>query len=461
MNFIAILLGIGCVGGLGIYTAGSLAKKEAEVALKLMCEGKKETLDSIFHGVEQSVSLAVQQATAELDAHGRVEIDDDYTEHMWGLFGNIASNTEGAVSYYLRYNPELAGPTAGFFWSKEKGEEAFCEYECTDLSAYEKDDLEHVGWYYLPVEAGTALWIEPYENRNNDMFMCSYATPFYDEGQLIGVIGIDIDIEQIMGMVNESNVYTTGFGYLINAEGQIVYHDDYISGETRPEVSAEAYEYEMVLDNGLILVMNVSKDEVYSIRNSLIRSIALCAVVSLLACCIFTVWLTSRINHVAYRDSLTGIRNVTAYKEQVEALETKMKNGYSNFGVIALDTNGLKIINDQYGHEAGDGLLIGATRLICSVFKHSPVFRTGGDEFTVILEGLDYQNREQLLEQLAEDMQHAFFEYQGEKFPIEIAKGMATCRPNVDTDYAQIYKRADDAMYIDKARMKAEKMETS
>jgi len=55
------------------------------------------------------------------------------------------------------------------------------------------------------------------------------------------------------------------------------------------------------------------------------------------------------------------------------------------FGVIGCDVNGLKKINDTLGHKAGDEYICAACKMLCEYFKHSPVFRIGGDEFVVIL----------------------------------------------------------------------------
>lgn len=60
--------------------------------------------------------------------------------------------------------------------------------------------------------------------------------------------------------------------------------------------------------------------------------------------------------------------------------------------------NDLKKVNDFYGHDAGDRHILSAKKLICDVFKHSPVYRIGGDEFTVILTGTDYENGIELLQ---------------------------------------------------------------
>lgn len=74
----------------------------------------------------------------------------------------------------------------------------------------------------------------------------------------------------------------------------------------------------------------------------------------------------------------------------------------SLFAIVACDVNGLKHVNDKQGHKAGDEYIRSAGRMRRSLFMHSPVFRTGVDEFAVILTGRDYENREAIMKALHE-----------------------------------------------------------
>ena len=154
---------------------------------------------------------------------------------------------------------------------------------------------------------------------------------------------------------------------------------------------------------------------------------------------------------LAYRDSLTGVKSYNAYVEAEQQVNERIASGKLNeFGVIVFDVNGLKQMNDTQGHDAGDCLLQDASRLICTRFKHSPVFRIGGDEFVALLEGEDYQNRLSLL---------ADFETQAEinlrKGATVVASGLATFRPEEDKSYRQVFERADARMYDRKGMLKA------
>ena len=101
---------------------------------------------------------------------------------------------------------------------------------------------------------------------------------------------------------------------------------------------------------------------------------------------------------MAYTDSLTGVNNSHAYIEAEEEIDSIMAEGWmQDFGLVVFDINGLKYINDTRGHEAGDELIIDAANLITESFPGSPVYRIGGDEFVLFLEGENFKNRGSLL----------------------------------------------------------------
>ncbi|MBQ2083269.1 MAG: GGDEF domain-containing protein, partial [Lachnospiraceae bacterium] len=152
-------------------------------------------------------------------------------------------------------------------------------------------------------------------------------------------------------------------------------------------------------------------------------------------------------NERARRDELTGTKNKTAYKEFVEVLQESIeKNRCHPFAIIICDINDLKHINDTKGHKAGDDYIRVAGRMVCRTFVHSPVFRFGGDEFVIILNGDDYQNRAELLAKLRKDVIANLYNDEG---PI-LATGMATYDPEDDECYASVFERADSRMYVDK-----------
>lgn len=152
-------------------------------------------------------------------------------------------------------------------------------------------------------------------------------------------------------------------------------------------------------------------------------------------------------------DELTGVRNKNAFKEYSESIDDKIKNGdkdYS-FGLILCDMNDLKLMNDTRGHNFGDEAIQRASRIICNIFTHSPVFRIGGDEFVVILSGEDYKNRKKLLEKL---MNESLENKKSRSGPV-IAAGMSVYKPDSDKSFSRVFNRADKLMYKNKKELKS------
>ncbi len=111
------------------------------------------------------------------------------------------------------------------------------------------------------------------------------------------------------------------------------------------------------------------------------------------------------------------------------------------------DLNGLKQVNDTYGHQEGDRFIKKGCEIICRIFKHSPVFRVGGDEFAVIAQGYDYLNIDSLMLRLRKQN----IKNQIRK-DVVIAGGFS--RYMGGEKVADVYKRADEEMYKNKKELK-------
>ena len=162
----------------------------------------------------------------------------------------------------------------------------------------------------------------------------------------------------------------------------------------------------------------------------------------------------SKMSGYAYRDSMTGVKNKRAYEEAAAKMDEYIAEGNTEFAVMVLDVNDLKDTNDRFGHSQGDELLRQVSDSISGVYKHSPVFRIGGDEFVIILERGDYENREDLLVQLDTEVRRRNAQ-NNLPFIVSAAKGMAVYDREKDTSFEDVFGRADNAMYADKKIVKA------
>ncbi len=163
-------------------------------------------------------------------------------------------------------------------------------------------------------------------------------------------------------------------------------------------------------------------------------------------------------NELAHKDSLTGIRNRLAYDKEVIRIDCELQDGKHEFGIAMVDLNFLKVINDTHGHKYGNIAIITLCQMICEIFRHSPVFRIGGDEFAVILKNHDYNNIDALvkkfnrqIELLREDESLQPWEQ------VSAAIGYAVFDPYSDHCVEDVFKRADFNMYERKKEMKAQR----
>lgn len=175
--------------------------------------------------------------------------------------------------------------------------EDFYEVEPTDFSMYEPTDYAHVGWYYLPVENKAPLWMSPYLNENVNVYMISYVVPIYaEDGTSIGIIGMDIDFNQVTKIVDSVSIYDTGYAFLTDSNGMITHHKDLELGQnlgdlggTTGNVAAKIaagegestlleYTYNNIgkqlvytsLNNGMRFVLTAPDKEIRSTTNTLV-----------------------------------------------------------------------------------------------------------------------------------------------------------------------------------------------
>ena len=153
---------------------------------------------------------------------------------------------------------------------------------------------------------------------------------------------------------------------------------------------------------------------------------------------------------MAYTDPLTGVKSKRAYLDVRKQIEQKIENNtIKEFAIAVFDVNGLKEVNDHFGHDIGDQHIIGASNLICNILKHSPVFRIGGDEFVAILEGNDFEERHALISDF-----NSQIEENARTDKVVVSVGLSAYKQNAGATFASVFKQADENMYKRKAILK-------
>ncbi len=162
------------------------------------------------------------------------------------------------------------------------------------------------------------------------------------------------------------------------------------------------------------------------------------------------------LNEQVFIDSLTHVRNKGAFSLAVEELQEQINNGSidPNFAMGEFDCDGLKRINDQYGHDKGDLYIQKACNTISDVFKRSPVYRVGGDEFFIILRHEDFHNIDFLLERFDKVVEEINASADEPWEQVYLSKGFAIYNPAEDNIVQKIMQRADMMMYENKRERK-------
>lgn len=496
------------IGGLSIYEVDNFVQSQTGNLVRTTCEKDATQINEIFGGMEKSVHMMESYVLGFINSKTDIRIAENQVEiinRSDEMFVDVAKNTEGAVAYYFRFATELSHSRSGLFYSKVKGKDGFIRFETTDISLYEKDDVEHVGWYWQPYEAGKPIWMLPYYNKNNDILMISYVVPMYYEDEFIGVVGMDFDYTVLTDRIHKMKIYDNGFAHL-EFKGADLYNADHLE-DSKVHINPEKYlSVSKELKNGMTLVLSASYDDIRHIRYDIGFKILFVVLVLSVFFSLIVIFIVRRIVYplkkltdaagklsnrdynveivqsdtyeikllrdafenmtmhlrehekmqhlLAYRDTLTGLRNTNSYWAWITDFDQEIKNKEIVFGVMVFDINYLKETNDKYGHDVGNKLIVSAAKTISVIFKRSPVFRIGGDEFLAILQNRDLVDLEELLKKFDEECLSQSIETDEENIPISIAKGFAMYDSEKDSSFIDVFNKADDAMYENKREIK-------
>lgn len=218
---------------LSISNSRVLSNASAENELVLTCSNTGGEINALISRIEQSVDTLSDIAMGQLDFNkfkSNRSYVEQYTDGLLEDFFTFAEHTDGAITAYIRYNPEFTEPTSGIFLTRNDTQSEFESVTPTDFSMYEPDDLAHVGWYYIPVANKAPLWMDPYLNENINVYMISYVVPLYVDGTSVGIIGMDIDFGQLTGLADSTVAFDTGYSFIVSSAGNVLYHKEIPSG---------------------------------------------------------------------------------------------------------------------------------------------------------------------------------------------------------------------------------------
>ncbi len=164
----------------------------------------------------------------------------------------------------------------------------------------------------------------------------------------------------------------------------------------------------------------------------------------------------AELKRIVAHDSLTGALSVVEFNERVKYFLSlfkrfSFKNGDKRcFSVVFIDINKFKDINDTYGHEAGDNILINFTTFLKEQLRESDIVaRKSGDEFLIFLEGSNFESSWEIMSNIKSRLKHNQLSTGDEDIEIEISFGVASTSEEI-SDIKKLITTADRRMYKQK-----------
>ena len=465
---------------IAVFNYDRIVENDSRQIMQLMCSEKRQVIDEKLLNIEQGVHTLYHFALNQIETTDDIwQDEEEFDEHisrMRALIDTTATYTDGAVSVYYRLDAGIRGPKQGVWLIKEESGD-FVEADMTDISMYDKDDVEHVGWYYVPIANGKETWMNPYYNQNMDEEIISYVIPIFIDEKTIGVVGMDIATKLLYENTKNVTVYDSGYAFLMDSKGEFVYHPD-MKGNTISEEfnmqhtylyeksilsvenqSVENYRWNdtdkrltaQKLRNGMIFTVCVTEQEIKQPQQKTLIDSVLVILCVLTGYIFVTISVIKAMVKLMYTDTMTRVGNKAAYVECVDALYKRIKNNEKFiFTVVVVDINELKKVNDTYGHEYGDILIQNAASVLKTVWNRKYIYRIGGDEFAVVCSDVEKETTEKQMQILEEEIA-IFNQNKNSDVPfLQMAAGMSIYNYETDKEYMDVFRRADEAMYKDK-----------
>ncbi len=147
------------------------------------------------------------------------------------------------------------------------------------------------------------------------------------------------------------------------------------------------------------------------------------------------------VKYLSYHDSLTGLYNRAFLEAEMERID---KEEYLPISIIMLDLNGLKLINDTYGHGAGDKILRKSAELLKNTCREEDILaRWGGDEFVILLTGTSHNAVQSISKRIINECRKTY----GDEVPVSMALGLTTKVSSKEEDLFKLLQQAEDQMY--------------
>ncbi len=384
------------------------------------------------------------------------------------------------INLYLNKLKQRYGFFSTFFISEVSRNYYYYNGVLKQISPLDKHDV----WYYDFKESGKDMDLDVDTNEADNgslTVFINYRLKGFD-GRFLGVVGVGIKLEKVAEFLNQKQTKYNRDIYLVDENGYIQVHSDLSLIEksniyTREGIALVAEELMGMTDSPIDSIYNESGQTVlvssryipemgwhviveqnesssyFQARKSLYVNLlitALIAVVLFTASYMILKSFQSQMENIAGTDSLTSIANRRELSRQFEQLKYRTVRYGTKMSLILIDLDNFKMINDGYGHLAGDNILKELSSMIAKSLRPvDTVARWGGDEFVILIEASSDEAMG-----LGERLRYSYCETIGQMMNgrvgeiLSMSMGVTEYRENEDFD--TLIKRADEALYKSK-----------
>lgn len=469
-----IMLAAALIGGISTFTFREISSNDNRAIMKSIQQTDMEELNDTLRVTAQTVN-ALTASYADIVPDDLSLLKDPeflsaYEDKTENLGYHLLSENFKIASLYYRLSPELTNnPQAGYTVARSADGISVLKLTPVNLHKFDEDDMNHVGWYYVPVSRKEPTWLPPYYNTMMGGQCISYVRPIYKGDTLIGIVGADIDFDEFCKRINNMTAYESGFAVLFGPRGDLLFDGnrsvhipqetiDKIMDPARDSLSTSYTDHQnrvfvesSQIKNGMRLAILVPEAELNYKQDVMTYTIfLLTAAISAILILTMTSILR-RIFKMSHTDTLTGAGNSSSYIERITEIGDKINEGTAIFSVMVFDVNNLKHVNDTQGHAAGDHLIRNGYQLLTEEFPRSEIYRIGGDEFVIIMENKLSDLCGEMIRgfrQRIRDHSESYRELPGQ---VVLAAGMASYVPGTDNSYMDVFQRADEKMYKNKS----------
>lgn len=325
LMLVCVLLSAAAFAGVGSYTAGALVEEDSVQIMNLLCGEQAKEMDMMLLSVEQAVDTVSRYAEGQLSAIGDINEEKIYfllsMKKTKELAFNVAENTSGMTAVYVCLKPDFSTSMDGFCLVRGEGgaelEESRAIRVAEDIEAEEGQNE----WYQKVVQEDLSVWTVPHQSIADGKEVISYVVPMHKDGSVVGVIGMDVEMQVLKDYVDSVKIYDTGYAFLGDKEKNIYYHRDYPDGLRGGEVYGNLrqimrllsegeegvclYDYRWgeeqkklsfcTLRNGMLLIVTAPEKEICAVQNRMTVQSLVVLVLVIVISVLLTVQVTRRI----------------------------------------------------------------------------------------------------------------------------------------------------------------------